>query len=33
MGGIHLQNIGRFIVKNMVWLVVLVGAAGAVFPA
>ena len=33
MGGIHLQNIGRFIVKNMVWLVVLVGAAGVVFPA
>ena len=33
MGGIHLQNIGRFIVKNMVWLVVLVGAAGAVFSA
>ena len=33
MGGIHLQNIGRFIVKNMVWLVVLVGAAGAVLPA
>lgn len=33
MGGILLQNIGRFIVKNMVWLVVLVGAAGAVFPA
>ena len=33
MGGIHLQNIGRFIVKNMVWLVVFVGAAGAVFPA
>lgn len=33
MGGIHLQNIGRFIVKNMVWLVVLVGAAGAIFPA
>lgn len=28
-----MQNIGRFIVKNMVWLVVLVGAAGAVFPA
>lgn len=28
-----MQNICRFVVKNMVWLVVLVGAAGAVFPA
>ncbi len=33
MGGTFVKKICRFIVKNMVWLVVIVGALGAVFPA
>ncbi len=33
MGGILLQNICQHLVRHMVWLVVLVGALGAVFPS